>query len=110
MQLGAAVAKAAAARFITDEADDGLPVCVVWERKARFSSPRFTTLPRPVLGRVCVCGSCMCVCVCMCVCLRVCVCVCARARIVTSFLYFLCLPFSLSFGSDSALLLDTFFK
>ena len=34
VQVGAALAKAAAARFVPDSADDGLPLPVLWDRKA----------------------------------------------------------------------------
>ena len=33
VQVAAAVAKAAAARFVQDDVDDGLPVHIVYERK-----------------------------------------------------------------------------
>jgi hypothetical protein len=45
VQLGAAIAKAAAARFITDGADDGLPIHVFGERKAPARASPLSDLP-----------------------------------------------------------------
>jgi len=45
VQIGTALAKAAAARFITDNADDGLPLHVVWERKAPQGASALPDLP-----------------------------------------------------------------
>ena len=45
VQLGAAIAKAAAARFVQDSADDGLPVRVLWEKKAPSRAAPLPDLP-----------------------------------------------------------------
>ena len=45
VQLGAAIAKAAAARFVTDGADDGLPVRVICEKRAPTGVSLLPDLP-----------------------------------------------------------------
>ena len=45
VQLGAAIAKAAAARFVTDGTDDGLPVHVVCEKRAPTRASSLPDLP-----------------------------------------------------------------
>ena len=45
-KLGAALAKAAAARFVRDDMDDGLPLRVVWERRAPGSAGLKQGFPR----------------------------------------------------------------
>ena len=45
VQLGAAIAKAAAARFVPDNADDGLPVRIIWERGGLARASLLPDLP-----------------------------------------------------------------
>ena len=45
VQLGAAIAKAAAVRFITDNSDDGLPIHTCWDRRAHGCVPPLPDLP-----------------------------------------------------------------
>lgn len=45
VQLGAAIAKAAAVRFITDNTDDGLPLHTCWDRRAHDCAAPLPDLP-----------------------------------------------------------------
>ena len=45
VQIGAALAKAAAARFLQDSVDDGLPIRVLYEHKLASQAPDIPDLP-----------------------------------------------------------------
>jgi hypothetical protein len=47
VQIGAALAKAAAARFLQDTVDDGLPIRVLYEHKLASQAPDIPDLPLP---------------------------------------------------------------
>jgi hypothetical protein len=45
VQLGAALAKAAATRFVQDSVDDGLPIRVLYEHNSASQAPNIPDLP-----------------------------------------------------------------
>jgi hypothetical protein len=60
VRVGAAVAKAAAARFMPDSADDGLPVPVFWNKPTAYKPS--TTYDLPLYHKPCWCVACVSVC------------------------------------------------